>query len=128
MANGEVPGQNVQTFSTFQGSVSGGLWVMLGLHSDLKKDLETSPAELVFGQLLHIPEDFLKESVAPLSLPFQLTQPPPCITVFRGPSCLRRWQLTRFVFVRHVAHQLSLQALYEGTLRVLEAVLHVRHG
>lgn len=141
MANGEVPGharsctnenhpqaKNVQTFSSFQGSVSGCLWVMLGLHSALKKDLDTSPAELVFGQLLHIPEEFLKESVAPLSLHFQLTQPPPCITVFPWSFVPTALATTRFVFVRHVAHQSSLQGLYEGTLRVLEAVLHVRHG
>ena len=44
-------------------------WVMLGLRSAPKEDLDASPAELVLGQPLCVPGEFLPESSAPLSHP-----------------------------------------------------------
>lgn len=41
------------------------LWVMLGLRSAPKEDLDASPAELVF----HVPGKFLPEGSIPSSIP-----------------------------------------------------------
>ncbi|KAK7930700.1 hypothetical protein WMY93_007095 [Mugilogobius chulae] len=68
-------------------------WVLLGLRSAPKADLEASSAELVFGPVHHcVPRSFV-------------------------PSTLRS---ARFVFVRRDAHRSPLQPPYDGPFRVLE--------
>ena len=42
-------------------------WVMLGLRTAPKEDLRSSSAELVFGQPLRVPGDFLPKSMEPWS-------------------------------------------------------------
>ena len=42
-------------------------WVMLGLRTAPKEDLQTSPAELVYGQPLRVPGDFLPMTTCPWS-------------------------------------------------------------
>ena len=42
-------------------------WVMLGLRSAPKEDLQTSSAELVYGQPLRVPGEFLPEAASPWS-------------------------------------------------------------
>lgn len=76
-------------------------WVMLGWHPSPTKHLDTSPAELVFGQPLCVLGDYLSESAAPLFLscggvPFQLARVlvrHRCITGSHGLSCRQSWQL-----------------------------------
>ena len=40
-------------------------WVMLGLRTAPKEDLQTLPAELVYGQPLRVPGDFLPTTTCP---------------------------------------------------------------
>ena len=40
-------------------------WVMLGLRSAPKDDLQASSAELVYGQPLRVPGEFLPDATAP---------------------------------------------------------------
>ena len=37
-------------------------WVLLGLRTTPKEDLDTSPAELVYGSPLAVPRDFFPDS------------------------------------------------------------------
>ncbi|KAJ8391198.1 hypothetical protein AAFF_G00096270 [Aldrovandia affinis] len=40
-------------------------WVLLGLRTAPKEDLQSSSAELVFGQALRVPGDFIAEPTTP---------------------------------------------------------------
>lgn len=42
-------------------------WVLLGLRTVPKEDLQTSSAELVYGQALRVPGDFIPDSTRPWS-------------------------------------------------------------
>ncbi len=43
-------------------------WVLLGLRIVPKEDLQTSSAELVYGQTLRVPRDFIPDSTRPWGL------------------------------------------------------------
>lgn len=101
-------------------------WVLLGLRSAVKEDLGF---ELVLGQPLRVPGEFLPESPPPCFhtslLPFR---PPrnsfhvpgpvhPCLPDTFVPSSL---DSARFVFVRHHAHRTPLRPPYDGPYRVLK--------
>ncbi|XP_023816875.1 uncharacterized protein LOC105357974 [Oryzias latipes] len=93
-------------------------WVLLGLRSAPKTDLDASSAELVFGQPLRIPGEFLLESSAPG--PRLPSAPGPvhhCVPRSFMPSSL---QSAQFVFVRHDGHRSPLHPPYDGPFRVLE--------
>ena len=47
-------------------------WVMLGLRTAPKEDLQSSSAELVFGQPLRVPGDFIPKSTEPWGLIYNL--------------------------------------------------------
>uniref|UniRef100_A0A669CLV2 Gypsy retrotransposon integrase-like protein 1 n=1 Tax=Oreochromis niloticus TaxID=8128 RepID=A0A669CLV2_ORENI len=104
-------------------------WVLLGLRSAVKEDLGVSPAELVLGQPLRVPGEFLPESPPPCFdtslLPFRPPRdsfpvPGPvhhCLPDTFVPSSL---DSAHFVFVRHDAHRTPLRPPYDGPYRVLK--------
>nr|XP_057908117.1 uncharacterized protein LOC131104680 [Doryrhamphus excisus] len=98
-------------------------WVMLGLRSAPKEDLEAAPAELVLGQPLRIPGEFLPESSTSQPRPFGSKgpgTPGPIHHCFPRSFVPLDLSSARFVFVRHDAHRSPLQPPYDGPFRVLE--------
>ena len=106
-------------------------WVMLGLRSAPKEDLQTSSAELVYGQPLRVPGEFLPEAASPWSayshravsrgvaeafVPIPTSRH--CVPQSYVPKDLR---LAKYVFIRHDSHRTPLQPPYDGPFRVLEA-------
>ncbi|XP_019212999.1 ornithine decarboxylase [Oreochromis niloticus] len=63
-------------------------WVLLGLRSAVKEDLGVSPAELVLGQPLRVPGEFLPESPPPCFDPSLLPFRPPKGTMPIGLRCV----------------------------------------
>ena len=105
-------------------------WVMLGLRCAPKEDLQSSSAELVYGQALRVPGDFIPNATMPWSAAVQRSSlleaakkftPVPTsqhgTPVSRVPPSLR---LADFVFIRHDAHRGPLRPPYDGPFRVLE--------
>ncbi|CAI5694697.1 unnamed protein product [Oreochromis niloticus] len=104
-------------------------WVLLGLRCAVKEDLGVSPAELVLGQPLRVPGEFLPESPPPCFAPSVLSLRPPRDSFsLPGPvhHCLpdtfvpRSLDSSQFVFVRHDAHRPPLRPLYDGPFRVIQ--------
>ena len=106
------------------------LWVMLGIRTAPKEDLESSPAELFYGQPLRVPGDFVPASTVPWSATLQraalldnarLFAPVPTsrhgLPLSHIPAGL---QTAEYVFIRHDAHRGPLRPPYEGPFRVLE--------
>ncbi|KAL7857065.1 hypothetical protein SRHO_G00159640 [Serrasalmus rhombeus] len=104
-------------------------WVMLGLRSAPKDDLQASSAELVYGQVLRVPGDFLPSSTAPWSASHQRQALREFSSAFapvptsqhglpesRFPPSL---QAAEFVFIRHDAHRSPFRPVYDGPFRVL---------
>ncbi|XP_076734505.1 LOW QUALITY PROTEIN: uncharacterized protein K02A2.6 [Maylandia zebra] len=104
-------------------------WVLLGLRSAVKEDLGASPAELVFGQPLRVPGEFLPENPPPCFDPSVLSLNP-LLHSLRVPGpvhhCVpdtfvpKTLETAKFVFVRHDAHRTPLRPLYDGPFRVIE--------
>uniref|UniRef100_A0A674PAD7 Gypsy retrotransposon integrase-like protein 1 n=1 Tax=Takifugu rubripes TaxID=31033 RepID=A0A674PAD7_TAKRU len=102
-------------------------WVMLGLRSAPKEDLDASPAELVLGQPLRVPGEFLPESAPPCNFPARsyfsagpALVPSPVLHCFPRSFVPTDLATARFVFVRHDAHRSPLRPPYDGPFRVLE--------
>lgn len=103
-------------------------WALLGLRTQAKEDLQTSPAELVFGEPLQIPGLPLRRSVEDPPeflnrLRSDVIRLLPTPTSFHGeqqsyvPADLRT---ADYVFVRQDSPRTSLQPPYRGPYRVLE--------
>ncbi|CAI5649840.1 unnamed protein product [Oreochromis niloticus] len=93
------------------------------------EDLGVSPAELVLGQPLRVPGEFLPESPPPCFAPSVLSLRPPRDSFsLPGPvhHCLsdtfvpRSLDSSQFVFIRHDAHRPPLRPLYDGPFRVIQ--------
>lgn len=107
-------------------------WVMVGLRTAPKEDLRCSTAEMVYGQPLRVPGDFLPNTSVPwlataqralLQNTVRAFAPIPTAQhgtpVSRVPVELRS---AEHVFIRHDAHRGPLQPPYDGPFRVLERV------
>ncbi|XP_054647648.1 uncharacterized protein gdpd2 isoform X2 [Dunckerocampus dactyliophorus] len=105
-------------------------WVLLGLRCAPKEDLRASSAELVYGQVLRVPADFVSEATVPWSAASQRADllefagrfaPVPtsrhCVPDVCVPASLRS---AKFVFLRHDAHRGPLRPPYDGPYRILE--------
>ena len=102
-------------------------WVLLGLRTVPKEDLGTSAAELVYGEPLTVPGEFLNPNAKPLSChsdPFNslIKRLVPTPTSQHGlstpttPHCLEN---ASFVFIRRDCHRGPLQRPYDGPYRVI---------
>ncbi|KAJ8362061.1 hypothetical protein AAFF_G00399960 [Aldrovandia affinis] len=106
-------------------------WVLLGLRTAPKADLGASSAELVYGQPLHVPGEFLPSCSVPWSATRQLPvlrdglkSFAPVPTTHHGlPRSHVHPDLgeARFVFVRQDKHRGPLQPPYEGPFRVIKS-------
>ncbi|XP_075315187.1 uncharacterized protein l1td1 [Odontesthes bonariensis] len=105
-------------------------WVMLGIRTAPKEDLQASSAELVYGQPLRVPGDFVPSTTTPWSATLQRSSLldnaklfAPLATSCHGlpnshvPSGL---QSAGYVFIRVDGHRGPLRPPYEGPFRVVE--------
>lgn len=105
-------------------------WVMLGIRTAPKEELQSSSAELVYGQPLRVPGDFVPNTTVPWSASLQRSTlldnarlfapvPTSCHGLPQShiPAGL---QTADYVFIRHDAHRGPLRPPYEGPFRVLE--------
>ena len=95
-------------------------WVMLGIRTAPKEDLNCSAAEMVFGSTLIVPGEF----VSPPQRQHNslITKLVPKTTDFHGISkCspIKALDTADFVFVRVDRHKMPLCRLYEGPFRVI---------
>jgi cleavage and polyadenylation specificity factor subunit 1 len=98
-------------------------WVLLGLRTTIKEDLQRSPAELLYGETLLLPGQFASSG----STPFRPTAPPPpptsSLATHHGEhphTDLQPLMKSQHVFVRVGNPHVSLQRPYDGPFRVLE--------
>nr|XP_010779194.1 PREDICTED: uncharacterized protein LOC104953860 [Notothenia coriiceps] len=89
-------------------------WVLLGLRTAPKEDLQCSTAEMVYGQPLRVPGEFLPKAAVPWS--------PTAQRVFLqdAAEAFVPVRSAGHVFIRHDAHRGPLQPPYDGPFRVLE--------
>ncbi len=91
-------------------------WVLLGLRTAPKADLQTSSAELVYGQTLHVPGVFIPDSTRPwalTSLPFWKKSFKPVLTSQHGMTAAwfpKDLSTAEFIFIRHDAHRNALRS------------------
>ena len=117
-------------------------WILLSLRSTVKEDLQTSPAELMFGQVLTLPGDYFPHQQQPLEVPELLqqlrnntAQTAPVPPLSHGPKVQPPTRPlppgTEFVFVRKGGIKKSLSQLYDGPYKVIRtsgAVVTIQLG
>ncbi|KAK3797489.1 hypothetical protein RRG08_040971 [Elysia crispata] len=101
-------------------------WVLLGLRTVPKEDLDTSSAELVYGEPLTVPGEFVNPNsrLHPSNNLFHSLAErfAPIPTSHHGlstPSIPPSLKNARFVFVRRDCHRGPLQRPYDGPYRVI---------
>ncbi len=95
-------------------------WVMLGIRTAPKEDLNCSAAEMVFGSTLTVPGEFISPTHRQCDAP--TTKFLPTNTEFHGNSkCapIKALDTAAFVFVRVDRHKTPLCKPYEGPFRVI---------
>ncbi|RUS73921.1 hypothetical protein EGW08_018311 [Elysia chlorotica] len=102
-------------------------WVLLGLRTVPKEDLETSSAELVYGEPLTVPGEFFHKDAhqSPVpNIPFQtilqkIAPPPMLHHGYLPPNLSPTLKDSHFVFIRRDGHRGPLQRPYDGPFRVI---------
>jgi len=101
-------------------------WVMLGVRTALKDDLQASSAELVYGQSLRVPGEFIPK----VTDPWFATQQQE--TFLKKPGCSNRCPChstgfrrrtshpAEYVFIRQDCHRGTFQPPYVGPFRIPE--------
>ena len=111
-------------------------WVLLGLRAAPKEDCGISSAEMVYGEALTLPGDFLEASTPPAdNLLQQLLermtpfQPPPLRPVEVKLVSHQKAALQRadFVYIRRGAVASSISPLYSGPYRVISKRAKIFH-
>ena len=105
-------------------------WVLLGIRTAPKADLNTSSAELVFGSPISVPGDFISTQTTELSLSQFLNHLrnavgslAPIPTAKHGPVTTylpQSLSQAKFVFIRRDKPHNALQAPYTGPFQVLD--------
>ncbi|KAA8587872.1 hypothetical protein FQN60_016734 [Etheostoma spectabile] len=106
-------------------------WVMLGIRTAPKEDLQSSSVELVYGQPLQVPGDFVPSATVPWSGTLQRSTlldnarlfvpvPTSCPGLPQS-HILAGLQTADYVFIRQEAHKGTLCPPYKGPFRVLES-------
>ena len=141
-ANGMVERFHRTLKSALKARLSGDNWIddlpwvdLLGLRVTPKEDLHSSSAELVYGEPLTIPGEFIPRNTTPwttsnLVRPSHLPIPTTTHKISRS-SVPTSLMSSRFVFIRHDAHITPLQCPYDGPYEVLEPgdkVFRIRLG
>ncbi|RUS81700.1 hypothetical protein EGW08_010562 [Elysia chlorotica] len=102
-------------------------WVLLGLRTVPKEDLETSSAELVYGEPLTVPGEFFHKDAHQSPVPninfqtiLQKIAPPPVLHHgYLPPNLSPTLKDSHFVFIRRDCHRGPLQRPYDGPFRVI---------
>ena len=105
-------------------------WIMLGIRTAPKEDLRTSSAEMVFGEPLTVPADFIATHNQQQSSVQQLQRLRTTVQSFCPIPTSRHGPVTSFVphtlkvapfvFMRSDSHRKPLQPPYTGPYQVLE--------
>ena len=96
-------------------------WVLLGIRASPKEDLQTSSAELVYGEALRLPGEFFKDGTQQPTGWSRITTPIAPLhhrkpASYLPPSLME----SEYVFIRDDARRGPLQQPYTGPYRVLE--------
>ena len=104
-------------------------WILLGLRTTIRNDMDFSPAEMLYGSSLRIPGEFLSpqkeqshiEYVQQLQSFVQTLKPTPIRKhPPRSVYVDRKLSTCSHVFVRHDADKIGLQRPYDGPYKVLQ--------
>ena len=99
-------------------------WVLLGLRTATKEDLQTSPAEMVFGDSLLLPGEFASSGKAPFFPTFtQTSTTSPQHHRVDTPTPLATLARSKYVFVRVGPQHPSLQRPYQGPFKLFNTLL-----
>ena len=106
-------------------------FVLLGIRTSWRSDLDHSPAELVYGTSLQLPGEFVNPEQAsdfqPSSefvqrLQHTMNSHKPTVPTFHGPKQTyipKDLSTSGFVYVRHDAHRKPLQRPYDGPYQII---------
>ena len=98
-------------------------WVLLGLRTATKEDLQTSPAEMVFGDSPLLPGELASSGKTPFFQSFTQTSiTSPQHHRVDTPTPLATLARSKYVFVRVGPQHPSLQRPYQGLFKVQQDI------